>query len=406
MTRQLKYTGRHARQSLAFAAGLACTAGALAQDAAPNPYYIGVSQAFTHESNLFRQTTGEVSDTLSSTSLYGGVDQPFGRQRFYANGSASANRYQDTSRLNNTGYGLNVGLDWSTIEHLSGNLRYSANQNLADYGAVGVAGTTTSKSIERSQLLLASARYGITSRMALEAGVQRREVDYSDAAFASRDNTQNAVNAGVTYGVSGFLTFGAGGRYTTTRRPNLAGGPDKANRRDLDLTTNWSPTGLSTLSARLSFSNEDHSQPALEDFSGVTGSLEWLYRPTGKLRFRTTLSRDTGTESRFIGYTGGTQSPATESYRLTTAARLGIAYDITAKVQLNASVRHARGTITSGGVEGSDKTTESALSVSYAVARNISLACDVSRETRSSATALSTAYSANTAGCSAQFTYR
>ena len=47
-----------------------------------NPYYVGVSQAFTHESNVFRVATGqaESSDTYSTTSLLAGIDQPFGRR--------------------------------------------------------------------------------------------------------------------------------------------------------------------------------------------------------------------------------------------------------------------------------------------------------------------------------------
>ena len=47
--------------------GLSSASGALAQEA--NPYYVGIAQAFTHESNLFRVATGqpETSDTFSTT---------------------------------------------------------------------------------------------------------------------------------------------------------------------------------------------------------------------------------------------------------------------------------------------------------------------------------------------------
>ena len=60
-----------------------------------NPWYVGVSQGLTYESNLYRvDTTTDLnngrdptqppvsrSDTVSVTSLVGGIDQPIGRQR-------------------------------------------------------------------------------------------------------------------------------------------------------------------------------------------------------------------------------------------------------------------------------------------------------------------------------------
>src|SRR5450631_4768822 len=94
------------RRALAAAIGAAlaaCTGGsAFAQDAAtgrslapdPNPYYVGVSQGFTHDSNVFRIPSGP-SDNFSTTSLLGGFDQPISRQRIFGSGSVSLNRYFD-----------------------------------------------------------------------------------------------------------------------------------------------------------------------------------------------------------------------------------------------------------------------------------------------------------------------
>src|SRR5438552_933532 len=105
--------------------GLIAPTGARAD---PNPYYIGASQAFTHDSNVLRLPEGsEQSDSFSTTTLLGGFDQPISRQRLYANGTLNYNRYKNRTDLNNTGYGLNAGWDWATIGHLSGTL--SANLN-------------------------------------------------------------------------------------------------------------------------------------------------------------------------------------------------------------------------------------------------------------------------------------
>ncbi|MFN6998373.1 MAG: hypothetical protein ACK4PH_29655, partial [Aquincola tertiaricarbonis] len=113
-----------------------CAAGAA--HAQSTPYYVGVSQTFTHESNIYRSRNNEVSDTISSTALFGGVDQMIGRQRVYGNATVSTNRFADNNDLNNTGYGLKAGVDWATIERISGNVELNANQSLARYeNAIG-----------------------------------------------------------------------------------------------------------------------------------------------------------------------------------------------------------------------------------------------------------------------------
>src|SRR5262245_180022 len=87
--------------------GLSGTIHALAE---PNPYYIGVSEAYTHESNLFRVARGqpETSDSYWTTALLGGLDQPIGRQRLFADLAARYSKYREQDQLNNTGYNVKL----------------------------------------------------------------------------------------------------------------------------------------------------------------------------------------------------------------------------------------------------------------------------------------------------------
>ena len=73
--------------------------GASAGPSDPNPYYIGVAQAFTRDSNVYRVPSGP-GDTYSSTSLFGGFIQPISRQRVYGRANVSENRYKDEKQLN------------------------------------------------------------------------------------------------------------------------------------------------------------------------------------------------------------------------------------------------------------------------------------------------------------------
>jgi hypothetical protein len=47
-----------------------------------SPYYFGASETFTHESNLFKVSSANnpQSDNIWATSIFAGLDQPFGRQ--------------------------------------------------------------------------------------------------------------------------------------------------------------------------------------------------------------------------------------------------------------------------------------------------------------------------------------
>jgi hypothetical protein len=155
---------------------------ALAQER--SPYYIGASQTFTRDSNVYRTATNEVSETISSTGVVLGFDQPFGRQRFYGDASAQINRYSNADALNNKSYAALAGLDWETVEFLSGTLRYSARNSLADFGTLE---GSTAASDQITQQFSATARYGITSKFAVDAGYEHRRLDYQSDVYRNRD---------------------------------------------------------------------------------------------------------------------------------------------------------------------------------------------------------------------------
>ena len=134
---------RHSlRLLLAPCLALACTA-AMAQS---SPYYIGVAQTLAHNSNLVALRDNQPvpaglskSDTVSSTALVAGIDQPFGRQRLTGTANLSSNRYSRNSEFNSSGYALRLGLDWQTIERLSG--RVSGRKNANRVPGTPAAGT-------------------------------------------------------------------------------------------------------------------------------------------------------------------------------------------------------------------------------------------------------------------------
>jgi hypothetical protein len=400
----------HPMRPVVAALALLASAGLHAEQ---NPYHFGASLGATHHSNVFQTAAGAQSDTVTSAGLLGGLDLNLGRQHVYATGNVQSNRYSKADQLNNISYGLSAGLDWQTIERLSGNLRYSANQSLVNYADVQFPVGT--KDVQKTQQTQAAIRYGIMSNLGLEGSAAHRTVDYS-AEEDKRDFRQNVASLGLRWGGTGLLTLGAAVRVTKSDVPNAlivapvfpplppspaVYGPDRADRRDIDLTGTWAPSGLSTLSLRVSLSRETHTQPSIPTFSGVTGALTWDYRPTGKLSFSTSLIRDTGSETTFAVPASNFIPVRADNDRITNVVDVQAKWEATAKVVVNANLRHSDGSVvnTFGGA-GHSSTTSVALGANYAITRSIDLGCNVGYESRANS------YNASTVGCSGRFTLR
>jgi hypothetical protein len=406
-----------------------------------SPYYIGASQAFSHDSNIFRVADGnpESSDVWSTTSLLMGIDQPIGRQRVYADANISYNKYQDLDQLDGTAYLVGLGLDWATVERLSGTLKFNASETLGNYGAADTP-ATTEKNTERSQDALASVRLGsAAARFNLEGTLSHRELDYSLDSWDRYDYQRDTVGLHVIYRPKGGapeaegraplialehpapLTLGAGARHTRGTFPRFAKDPsgayiaDDYERNDIDLTAIWQATGASRVNARISFTDESHDIAGARDFSDWTGAIVWDWRPTGKLHFLTELARDSGQELNPLTSGGGTITAVGDTSRLADRIQVRAFYDATAKIQLDALARYTHGSLVNtvsppGGVvttaAGNENTTALALGVRYNPTRTIQIGCSIGTESRNGDSTVSYDYSADYASCFAQIVLR
>ena len=404
---------QHARaQRLLFAACLAAHLPLAAQQAndPSRPWNVGLSQDVTRYSNVLKGPSGsENSDTVWTTALSGGVNVPLGRQRAYANGSLSHTRYSKVDGLDGQGYTLGAGLDWSTIGNLSGNLQANAGRRQADFNT-GVS-TVTLKNNESFQELRARALLGGVGLLGIEATVGYRRVNFSAPEFDSREYEQNSASAGVIYRPSSALTLGTGlsVEYSDYDVPGFGqAAPDTNSRRDLYVTADWTATGASNFGTRLNFGKTDYKRPNAEDFSGVTGSAYWQWRPSGRTALTTTLSRDTGQESGFQSLVNGgrTRLTATDFSRVTNIFALSANYELTGKITLTGALSHARRSLIdsiSGG-KGNDNTTITTLGANWSATRIISVGCKVGHETRSASGFGSLEYSGNNFGCQGSIT--
>lgn len=389
-------------------AGLSLAGAAQAEE---SPYYLGGSLGLTHVSNIYRSTPGQPrnNDTVSTATLLAGLDQRIGRQRLFGDVSVRANHYTDNSDLSNTGYALNAGLDWQTVERLSGQLSVNSNRALAQFNP-GNAPAISKKNIEQTDQARASLRYGLASLLTLEGSLTHRQRDYSASEYDAYDYQQDTVSLGLSYRPSAKLQLGVATRYSEGSYPHyrLLGGAyqaDKFKRHDLDLTGSWTASGASVLSARLSASKADHSEASTRDFSGATGLVSWRWQPTAKLLINTSVSRDSGVDSSFLSF-GQLGGIASDYSRITTAAQLNASYELSSKITLEAGVSRAKRDLTSSFgnqvVDGADTSTGLSLAARWQVRRNALLGCQINRDERTGSSFLSLPYSATSYGCYAQ----
>lgn len=331
------------------AAALVCSQGARAQ--AAEPYYIGVRQAFSQE-------TGGRDDTYATTSVRGGLNIPFGRQRVFADASLSRTTFNKNKSANTDGYSLNAGLDWATIERLSGNVRAYATRSLAPFTFVGLEPTAggavpvvqTFDNVERVQDISTTARVGVVTRLGIEGSLGHRELAYSATQYAPLEYKQDNGSLGVSYRFSGLLTMGTGVSVQEAKYPRAIGGRDASSRRDVYVSASWVPTGASRVDARMNVGKIEFDRATERDFSGVTGAVSWDWKPTGKLQFVTTLARDAGQDARFIQLrlNNVPQLPQIADFsRVSNSLSLRANYGYSAKIALGAGLNYVRSQVAS-----------------------------------------------------------
>lgn len=382
---------------LATALVLALAAGTAAAET--TPYSIGGYVGYTHLSNALGLADGAAvptglgyvskADDVTTIALVGALDQRIGRQRVFGDVTLRDNRYRDNDLLDSRTYAASAGVDWQTIERISGNLTLRSNRDLVRFGVFDQP--TSERNLVTSNQADFTARIGVVTRWTFEAGAGWRSLDYTAASYASREFRQTQYSLGTRYWPGGGNYVGLTLREIDGRYPHYsAGGEESFDRRDVELSASYELSGLTRLYARARHTRIDYAQQlnAL-DFSGFTGSLRLTYTPTGKLRLNAEVARDRAQDLRFSFLefgAGGFQFETFESAPLATALRLRASYDMTAKVALNASAGHTRRKVSLllAGQEGRERTTNFSLGAAWTPTRTSRVGCDWSNERRRS----------------------
>ncbi|MBQ0959913.1 hypothetical protein KAK06_13250 [Ideonella sp. 4Y11] len=375
-----------------------------------NPWGIAGELDITHDSNVLRAPTGgAVSDTIFSAGLRGQLDQGIGRERLRVNALLEHNRFQNQRALDNLSHEVTVGLSFEPGNLVFGELNLRNARNLANR-TLQDGRVLTQGNLERQTQTTLRLSKGVVSTWTLVGGFdafQRRE---SEAAYALSDLSYHSLDLGVRYQSTPELRLTALLRRSQGEYPNLGSGDDYS-RNDLELRALWEPTGASQVDTRLVWGNSDHSLSTIRSGTQWSGAVSWTWQATGKTRLLARAARYSDTGARDIGI-GSTD--IVKNYNdalIRTTVDVGARWRATGKILLEAtasrSQRSLSASLQSGTASstGSDRSHTLQLAVSYQALRNLQLACQAGRESRSisgNVAGRSFPYSSTTFGCSVQ----
>ena len=259
----------------------------------------------TYDSNVFRispdvdprTVVGEDgrSDWISSTQLGVSLDLPYSLQRFQANYTWFANRYDRFSELNFNGHTARAAWLWSVTPHLTGDLGYTDSRTLANFANKLFS---RERDILRTKQGFADAVWFPVASWRLHAGAASVDQRHDDPLQRFNDIQTATGVAGVSYVTAADDRAGVEARTEHGRTPHdeLRGTSlDPGYRQNsLGVVVHWIATGHSTIDGRVDYVRRDYDQPAARDFSGPTARLAHTWTPTGKLTVLTSIYRDIG----------------------------------------------------------------------------------------------------------------
>ncbi len=401
------------RRTPARLSAIGCVLGLLAlqAQAQTSPWYLGINQRLEYQSNVFQASAGEVSDTISITSLVGGFDLPVGRQQFFGRASLSANRYQSRSALNNNGHAAQLGVNWETVGNLAGTIALDSSESLAEFNPTGLPGVTDNNRTSTTGAR-ATARIGLVTRLTGEVGVSTRKTRYDNALYQSRNLNIDEVFGGVRYRPAGALILGIGVRATRGEYPNFRNPgpgrftPETFDRDNVDLSAEWPMSGASRLDARVSIGRDRYDTLTAGNYDGVTGSLIWVWQPTGRTSLTTGYTRTSGDQAQVTNIPG--LAPYTASInRVSDTLFASADYELTGKIKAKAglSFSDASNLDLTRQTTGSERLTGATLGLVWEATRAIRAGCDVSYRTRASQAGVA-GYDASIFGCFGEFVLR
>ncbi len=282
------------------AAGLLSAAVAMAGEES-TPLYLTASQSLMRDSN-FSRTDSPQAETVSSTAARFGLNKDYGRQNYSLSGQLAVNRYAHyKEQLNNESKNFSGGFRSDVLANWQVSLGGAFTQNLnpiKDNASV----ERVVKNIRTYKDANAALRYGLDGIWSVQVKTDRNTIGYSRPSYRSSEARQRANSVQATYYATDLLSYSLGLRDVSTRYPQFYSADLNAviertiHDKNIDLSTNWRVTGLSSLSATITRRRSSYSDDKDKHANSWNGAMYWTFTPRGLLSYSLGWSKYSGAD--------------------------------------------------------------------------------------------------------------
>jgi hypothetical protein len=281
------------------ALGLLSTAVAMASEES-TPLYLTASETLMRDSNFSRSDSPQ-AETVSSTALQVGLNKDYGRQNYSLSAQLAANRYAHYKELlNNDSKNVQAGFRSGILANWQLDLGGAFTQNLNPIKDNSSLDRVV-KNIRTYKDGNAALRYGVDGIWSVQARADRNTIGYSRPSYSTSEARQRSGSIQTTYYVSDLLSYSLALRGVNTLYPQAIDINNQLIERtvrdkNVDLSTNWQVTGLSSLAATITRRRSSYSDDADKHTSSWNGSLYWSITPRGLLSYNLGWSKYSGAD--------------------------------------------------------------------------------------------------------------
>lgn len=340
-------------------------------------FIAGISQQ--HDNNLFRSPSFERSDNI--TSAYAGVrlDKQYSMQRFKADFTLTAYRYQKYDVLDFNAKDYKAAWLWRLTPYLSGTLSADRKEQLNTFEDFRNFTVQNIRITENQHFEADFSPHGVWH---LLGGVTRLTQNNSKTFQAEDSFTMNAVDAGVKYDFrsgSSITLMGHERRGTYEDRvlDRTALFDTRFDESEAEAKLSWLISGKSQVNLRAAYVSREHDNFSQRDYSGVAGRVDYRWTPAGKLSVTISASSDLSSyQTDYSSYTRNNTLSISPVYALSDK--------ITMRAAASISERTFLGDVGTPSSERVDTGKSASLGVDWTPLRSVTVGANLVRSSRSS----------------------
>ena len=297
----------------------------------------------TWDSNVFRLSRGQgapppspgesaLSDRYSVTSVGAILDAPYSLQRFQADATFFATRYNRFSQLDYNGHRARGAWLWSLTPHVKGDLGASDSKELANFAIFRV----TARDLVTAREAHATGTVELTPSWLLYGGYTHAEREHSDPLRRINDVKTDAGEARLSYVTASDNRIGVSVRHEEGKTPEdvVFGSIPFRNdykQQSVGVVGTWSAGGASRLEGRADYVHRTYEQFSERNYNGPSMRATYVWTPTGKTTLTTAVYRE-------IAPLDDIQT----SFVLLTGVSVRPRWDATSKISVQGNLEYAK----------------------------------------------------------------